>query len=67
MEHVLEVVGDNGIEKDNLNETIDKFFRIIDLVKPDVITGYNSENFDWPSYLNVPIFRYGYYRICNHT
>jgi hypothetical protein len=42
--HVLEVVGDNGIEKDNLNEKQLINFRIIDLVKPDVITGYNSEN-----------------------
>ena len=26
---------------------IKEFFEIIDALKPDVITGYNSENFDW--------------------
>lgn len=62
MEHVLEVKGKDGLEKrDSERETIDKFFRIIDFVKPDIITGYNSENFDWPflferaERLNIPI------------
>lgn len=28
-------------------EAIAKFFKIIEFIKPDIITGYNSENFDW--------------------
>ena len=49
MEHVLEVKGETGVQqRKEERETIDKFFRIIDFIKPDIITGYNSENFDWP-------------------
>jgi DNA polymerase elongation subunit (family B) len=49
MEHVLEVYGENPAKtRQAEREAIDKFFRIIDIVKPDIITGYNSENFDWP-------------------
>ncbi len=49
IEKVLEVLGDTPREKRVQEiEAIDKFFRIIDLIKPDIITGYNSENFDWP-------------------
>ena len=29
-------------------EAIAKFFKIIEFIKPDIITGYNSESFDWP-------------------
>jgi DNA polymerase elongation subunit (family B) len=62
LEEVMEVKGTNGYEKrDSERETIQKFFRVIDMVKPDIITGYNSENFDWPflferaERLSVPI------------
>lgn len=49
MEYVLETKGKDGIERrDNERANIAKFFQIIDIVKPDIITGYNSENFDWP-------------------
>ena len=49
LEEVMEVVGDNGYEKrDSERDIIAKFFRVIDMIKPDIITGYNSENFDWP-------------------
>lgn len=49
LEGVLETLGNNPQEKrDSERENIEKFFQIIDIVKPDVITGYNSENFDWP-------------------
>lgn len=61
-EHVLETTGNNPQEKrDSERENIIKFFKIIDFVKPDIITGYNSENFDWPylferaERLNIPI------------
>lgn len=49
MEHVLEVKGESLQEKRNEErEMITKFFKIIDFIQPDIITGYNSENFDWP-------------------
>ena len=49
LEEVMEVEGANGYEKrDSEREIIAKFFRVIDMIKPDIITGYNSENFDWP-------------------
>jgi len=49
LEHVLEAVGDTPKEKrDSEKLAIAKFFKIIEFVKPDVITGYNSEDFDWP-------------------
>ena len=49
LEGVLESIGDTAQEKrDSERDNIKKFFEIIDIVRPDVITGYNSENFDWP-------------------
>jgi len=49
LEGVLETIGDTALEKRNSErENIEKFFKIIDAVQPDIITGYNSENFDWP-------------------
>jgi DNA polymerase elongation subunit (family B) len=49
LEHVLEVKGDTLQEQRNEERaTITKFFKIIDYIQPDIITGYNSENFDWP-------------------
>jgi DNA polymerase elongation subunit (family B) len=49
LEGVLEVTGKDGYERRNKErEQIANFFRIIDMVQPDIITGYNSENFDWP-------------------
>jgi DNA polymerase elongation subunit (family B) len=62
MQHVVEVDGDTPADKRKQERlAIAKFFKIIDFVKPDIITGYNSENFDWPflfdraDRLNVPI------------
>jgi DNA polymerase elongation subunit (family B) len=49
MEYVLETIGDDGVtRRDEERANIAKFFQIIDIVKPDFITGYNSEDFDWP-------------------
>ncbi len=47
-ENVLTVDGDTNDEK-NRNELlcIKGLFKIISDIKPDVITGHNSENFDW--------------------
>lgn len=62
IEHVLETLGDTPQQKrDSERDNIAKFFKIIDIIKPDIITGYNSENFDWPylferaERLNIPI------------
>lgn len=61
-EIVLETLGDDGYaRRDAERVNIQKFFQIIDIIKPDIITGYNSENFDWPflferaERLNIPI------------
>ena len=49
LEGVLETIGATPSDKRNSErENIEKFFKIIDAVQPDIITGYNSENFDWP-------------------
>ena len=49
VEGVLETLGDTPAERrKSERENIEKFFKIIEIVKPDVIAGYNSENFDWP-------------------
>lgn len=49
LEHVFETLGDTLQEKrDSERENIAKFFKAIDIIRPDIITGYNSENFDWP-------------------
>jgi DNA polymerase elongation subunit (family B) len=47
-EYVLETKGKTLQEKrDSERDIIEKFFKTIDGLKPDVITGYNSESFDW--------------------
>lgn len=47
-EHVLESEGNTLQEKrDSERTNIIKFFQVIDALKPDIITGYNSEAFDW--------------------
>jgi DNA polymerase elongation subunit (family B) len=47
-ENIISIQGDSKQEKD-LNElnAIGELFRIISVIKPDVITGHNTENFDW--------------------
>tara|TARA_R100001015_G_C4634808_1_gene202193 strand:- start:3050 stop:6532 length:3483 start_codon:yes stop_codon:yes gene_type:complete len=48
-EVVLETLGDTPKEKrDSERYNIKKFFSIISELVPDIITAYNSENFDWP-------------------
>jgi DNA polymerase elongation subunit (family B) len=45
---ILQTTGKTPQEKRNSErDNIVKFFNIIDILKPDVITGYNSESFDW--------------------
>jgi len=49
IEHVFETTGETLQERRNSErENIEKFFKAIDVIRPDIITGYNSENFDWP-------------------
>jgi hypothetical protein len=55
----LKKINEDGIEVDKTDveieaeldelerEAIRNIFKVIDILKPDVITGYNSENFDW--------------------
>ncbi len=48
-EYVLETKGDTPSDKRNSErKNITDFFKIINEICPDVITAYNSENFDWP-------------------
>ena len=49
VEKVLETTGDNPQDRrESERQNIVKFFKIIEFLKPDIIAGYNSENFDWP-------------------
>jgi DNA polymerase elongation subunit (family B) len=49
LDTLLETEGETYQQKrDSEREMIAEFFRIINEVKPDIIAGYNSENFDWP-------------------
>jgi len=49
LDYLLENDGETiSGKRDSERDMIAKFFKIIDIVRPDVITGYNSENFDWP-------------------
>ncbi len=46
--HVLSIEGDNQREIDQREaEAIITFFKVIHHLKPAIIAGYNSENFDW--------------------
>lgn len=45
---IIAIEGDTQSEKfENEIKAIDEFFRIIREINPDVITGHNTENFDW--------------------
>jgi DNA polymerase elongation subunit (family B) len=47
-EKIIEVKGNTPKERrESEKAAITEFFDIIDRLKPDLITGYNSENFDW--------------------
>lgn len=47
-EMVLETTGKTAQERrDSERDNLINFFRIINHLKPDVISGYNSESFDW--------------------
>lgn len=47
-EYVLEVEGDTPIaRRQSEREIILKFFEVINRIQPDIISGYNSESFDW--------------------
>lgn len=48
LEGILEAKGNTHQEKrDAERDAIIKFFQTLDIIKPDIITGYNSETFDW--------------------
>jgi len=47
-EQILTIEGrDEDEKRDNELRAIDQLFQIINHIKPDVISGHNSENFDW--------------------
>lgn len=53
-EEIITITGEdeNGnfsqeLKDKNELEAISNFFKVIDIIKPDIINGYNSENFDW--------------------
>ena len=47
-ERILDTTGDTEEEKDKSEiEMIHEFFSIVHDIKPSIICGYNSENFDW--------------------
>ena len=48
-EHILETKGDTPKERrESEKYNIIEMFKMINRLKPDLITAYNSENFDWP-------------------
>jgi DNA polymerase elongation subunit (family B) len=47
-EGIMETTGNTLQQlRDMERINIERFFKVIDMLKPDVITGYNSEGFDW--------------------
>ena len=46
-EKIIPVVGEGDEKLANEIKALDEFFRIIKQIDPDVITGHNTENFDW--------------------
>ena len=63
-QHVLSIDGDTRRElRSREAEAIKTFFKIINYLKPSIIAGYNSENFDWDfiitrcNILNIDITR----------
>jgi DNA polymerase elongation subunit (family B) len=48
-EMVIETLGDTPKERrESERQNIISFFNVIAVLEPDIIAGYNSENFDWP-------------------
>jgi DNA polymerase elongation subunit (family B) len=51
-EEILEVIGETKAELDNYEKyVILKFFSVVDELSPDIIAGFNSEDFDWPFFV----------------
>lgn len=46
-EKIITVDGEGEEKKENEFKAICEFFETIDEIQPDVITGHNTENFDW--------------------
>lgn len=58
-EKVIEVRGENEFERrESERLAICEMFKIFDDLKPDLISGYNSENFDW-NFLDVRCSKLG--------
>lgn len=46
-EKILPIIGEGQEKLDNEIKALNEFFNIIKYIKPDVISGHNTENFDW--------------------
>lgn len=47
-ERILTIEGKGAEKMDSQYDAMEEFFRAIEEIDPDVVSGYNSENFDWP-------------------
>lgn len=47
-ERILTIEGKGAEKMDSQYDAMEEFFSAIEQIDPDVISGYNSENFDWP-------------------
>ena len=47
-ERILTIEGKGAEKMDSQYNAMEEFFRAIEEIDPDVVSGYNSENFDWP-------------------
>ena len=52
-QHVFETVGETPQERrESEKKNIELFFKTINKLKPDIISGYNSESFDWKFFVD---------------
>lgn len=51
-EKILTIEGNDEEKKENEIASIRKFLEIINELKPDIISGHNTENFDW-NFINI--------------
>ena len=57
-EKIITVTGEGDEKKFNELKALDEFFRILAYIKPDIVSGHNSENFDW-NFIDVRLTELG--------
>lgn len=57
-EKIITVTGEGDEKKFNELNALDEFFRILADIKPDIVSGHNSENFDW-NFIDVRLTELG--------